>query len=548
MKCALRRPVVAGCVLLLTYVGLSFCMDPHGYLGADTGAKVATLEVMVDGGTARPVLGYWAADLDPVGELHPVFDTRREGNEWVNVTTLPMLEAARPLYAVGGYRLALLLPMLGAVGAAFAGRSIARRLGAGDGGWSAFWVVGLASPAVIYALDLWEHSLGVACMLGAVAALLCVVQDDVLWPSLGAGVLLGIAASMRTETFVYAVVSVALACGIVWSQTRSLVRSAALGVWAVAGFAVPWLGNAALEAAVGGHSRAARATGSAGSFGSDLTTRAKEGLQTLLGLNGGDVSVAVLLGVVVVLTVLMAFRSERHGDRRFACACLAAAVVVYLFDAAGGLGFIPGLLLAFPLAIAGLVTPLRSRGALLVAGTALGSLPLVYLAQAIGGAAPQWGGRYTLTSALLLGVLGLVGLVERRPVVGRGLIAMSAGVTMLGLSWMMVRTHGVNQFFGEVRARSEPVLISRQAFLLREGGPALVGQRWLSVADERSFTAAVSVARRVGERRFSVLEWGADAPPDESLPDDLREVSRARLTFVDVPVGLVTYEFTRSAK
>ena len=72
-------------------------------------------------------------DEDPTGVLHPLHYTYRMGDKWVNVTTVPMLYAAYPLYLVGGDRAVLLLPMLGAVLCALAARALARRLGGGDG-------------------------------------------------------------------------------------------------------------------------------------------------------------------------------------------------------------------------------------------------------------------------------------------------------------------------------------------------------------------------------------------------------------------------------
>ena len=56
----LRRPWAAGLVLLAVYGLLSLTASPDGYLGTDTGAKVYTLEVMADGGTFDPSIGYWA--------------------------------------------------------------------------------------------------------------------------------------------------------------------------------------------------------------------------------------------------------------------------------------------------------------------------------------------------------------------------------------------------------------------------------------------------------------------------------------------------------
>src|SRR5205823_3246135 len=157
---------LAACALVLAvFVGLSFVNDSRGFLGTDTGAKVATLKVMRQHAGLDPDVGYWAAAHDPTGRLHPLYDTVRVGHRWIAVTTLPVLYLGHPLYDLGGYRLALLLPMLGTMAAALASRALARRLGADERlGWVAFFVVALGSPLALYALDFWEHSIGVALM------------------------------------------------------------------------------------------------------------------------------------------------------------------------------------------------------------------------------------------------------------------------------------------------------------------------------------------------------------------------------------------------
>src|SRR5713226_9786935 len=163
----LERPLVACLLLFAIYGALSSFNDPRGTLGTDTGGKFATLHVMDQRGTLDPDIGYWAERSDPKGVLHPLYYTFRAGGKWVNVTTLPMLYAAYPLYHVLGERGALILPMFGSVLAALAARALALRLGARTG-WTAFWTIGLVRPLAIYALDFWEHSFGVAAMLWGV--------------------------------------------------------------------------------------------------------------------------------------------------------------------------------------------------------------------------------------------------------------------------------------------------------------------------------------------------------------------------------------------
>lgn len=540
----LTRPVVAGLVLLLFYGALSLLMSPDGYLGTDTGAKVYTLEVMDRNDTTNPDVGYWAAEHDPDGRVHPLFQAApRADGGWVIVTTLPVLEAARPLYEFGGYRATLLLPMLGSVGTAFAAFAVARRLGSERDAWRVFWIVGVASPAVVYALDFWEHSIGMALMVGAVALLLDVIDRGSVVRAVGAGACFGAAAVLRNEAFVYAAVAVGTTCVVRLWRHRSVVPPAMTGVASIVGFAGPWLANVALERAVDGPSRSTRASGTATRVGEDVGERVREGLQTLFGLNAGTFEESVFLGIAVVGIILIGFRGERLGDQRFLYTCLGGAFATHLATAAGGLGFVPGILVAFPLSVAAFVQARRTDRHLIVAAIALVALPFVYAFQFVGGGAPQWSGRYTLASVILLAVVGMVGLLERYPRMGVGLVALSFVVTMLGVGWLWERSHGVDEFFEDVAAEAESVVISRNAFLVREGGAAAVGERWLSVKDEETFELAIDVAREVGEERFSVLEWGGEAPPDESIPEDVSEVDRTLLSFVNVPVGLVTYEF-----
>jgi hypothetical protein len=545
------RPLTAALLLLACYASLAALTDTGGYLGTDTGTKVHTLEVMDREDDFSPDIGYWAEDLDPSGSVHPIHQTKRQPDgSWVGVTTLPMLELSKPLYEAGGYRAALLLPMLGGVGAAFAARAVALRVGGAGSGWWAYWVIGLGSPVLVYSLDLWEHSLGVACLLGAAACFLAVVDGRTPWLAVLAGAFVGAGAVMRQEALVYGFVMTAATCLVLLAGNRSLVRPVLTGVGTLAGFVVPWWANGLLESSLAGRSRTGRSASTAsasvagGASSSEVAERIEEGALTLVGLVPTSAALSVLLGLAIAGAVMVAWRAEGRGDRSFVLIALGAAAAVYVADALGGLGFVPGMLVAFPLAIGGLLTwRATTPNGRLVVVIAVASLPLVYAFQYLGGGAPQWGGRYTLTSAALLGIVALRHLGGARPLLLRGLVMLSFLVTGLGAAWLVERSHAVDSFFTEVERRAEPVVIARQAFLLREGGAAVVGERWLSPEDEVEFMRAVDIARATGERRFTVLEWENPAPPPQALPDDVREVSRAELEFVDTEVGLVTYEF-----
>lgn len=543
-KTAIRRPLVAGVVLLVVYVGLSLLMDPRGYLGTDTGAKVATLEAMDRAGSTIPDVGYWAERWDPAGRVHPMYQSKHmDDGSWVAVTTLPMLEAALPLYGLGGYRAALLFPLLGGVGCALAARALARRLGDPDG-WTAFWVVGLASPIVLYALDFWEHSLGVAAVVAAVVLLLDVVDRRASWwQPVVAGLLLGGAAALRTEAIVYALVSVGVVTAVVLGRERRLLRPVLVGAGAVGGFAVTWGLNRALELAVGGVSRTQRASGAASSATGHAASRAGErlndGLVTLLGVKG-DTASSWSIGIGLVAVLLLAVRADRKGDQRLTQVCFSLAAVIYLVTALSDLSFIPGLVPAFPVALGAVLVRHHGNRAI-VLGIALGALPLVWAFQYVGGAGPQWGGRYTLSSSLLLGTLGVVALSAQSDTVRRGLLGLSAGVAVLAVVWVGVRTRSVDHLFHDLRAVDADILIVRDAFLLREGGPVVLDEHWLTAAGEDQFATAIQVAEAAGAKTVAVVELGAAAPPPSSIPTGWQEEARSITDLSGDPIGVVTY-------
>jgi hypothetical protein len=543
-----RSPVVACVVLLVIYFGTSLAFnDARGTLGTDTGGKLATLHMMERNGGLDPDLGYWAQGRDPQGVLQPLHYTYRVGDRWVNVTTLPMLDAAYPLYRLGGDRAVLLVPMLGAVMCALAAAALARRLGGGDGR-AVFWIVGLLTPVAIYALDFWEHTVGLALMLWGVVLVLDVLERRAGWrAALGAGALFGLAATMRTEALVYLVVAVGFACLVMLVRERTLVRPVLVGVSSLFGAGIMLVLNRLLEqATLGTDLRGARVAGTATGTGGGMVTRVKEALTTTVGLgfSGMRPSVEWIVGGAVVVLVAAGAWLLTGADRRRVVAGTVVVVlagVVYLDRFSQGVGFVPGLLAASPLAAVGIVLAWRSPQLRYPAAVAVAALPIAWLSQFSGGADPQWGGRYVLLSGTLLAVTGFVVLRQHRRALVSVLVVAGL-VTVGGVAWLSVRSHTVADGMETILARHDEMLISRQTHMLREGGAFYDADRkWLTATTDTELRQAVTIARASGMREFALI-GGADQPAPASIGGYQRG-GRQLVPFIrpDVKLGVVTY-------
>lgn len=543
------RSTWAACALLmLVYVALSFTLnDPRGTLGTDTGGKLATLHMMEERGGLDPDVGYWAERYDPKGDLQPLYYTYRVGGRWVNVSTLPMVYAAYPLYAVGGDRAVLLLPMLGAVLAALAAAALARRLGGGDGRMT-FWIIGLVTPVAIYALDFWEHSIGLALILWAVVLVWDVMERRAGWrAALGAGALFGLAATMRTEALVYLVVTVGLACVVLLVRQRSLARPLVVGSCALAGAFAALVGNRLLEQlTLGADLRGARVTGTASTSGGAMATRVKEAFTTTVGVGFAGMrpsSEWVVGAALVVLIAAGAWLLTSDDRRRVAVGivCAVVAGVVYLDRFTQGLGFVPGLLVASPFAAVGVVLAWKTPGLRWPAAVAVAALPVAWVSQFSGGADAQWGARYLLTSGEVLAVVGCVALrTHRRALVAT--VILSALVTLGGITWLSVRSHTVADGMETILARHDQMLISRQPHMLREGGAFYdADRRWLTATDGSELHRAVRIARDAGVSEFALI-GGSDQPAPATL-DGYERGPRQLVPFIrpDVKLGVVTY-------
>lgn len=524
-----RQVLLAAGALLVVYVALSFVTDPGGYLGTDTGGKVTTLAAMHQHDTwTDPDVGYWAEQWDPAGELHPFFGTKHINGHWVQVTTLPMILAAEPLYRLGGYRAALLLPMLGGVACALAARALARQLRAKPRvAWWAFWLIGLASPVLIYSLDLWEHTLGLAAMAWGTVALLHAVRRERapgMWRGLvsyGAltGLAFGAAATMRSEALVYVAVFTAGACLTMLWRDRSLARPLLFGAATSAATAGVFLANVALERAILGSSiRSGRTAGAASGAGSDVALRLREGWVTTFGISPSATQpwlTLSALGVVLVGWVAWRGRDDGRVDERFLAVLVLGAASIWLLRFADGLGFVSGLFGALPIAAAGVVAVRDHPERRLPVGLALATLPVIWATQYTGGAGPQWGGRYVLLSGFVLGVVGVVSLPRLHRLARRSLVALAVVVTAFGFVWMVQRTHDTSRGGRVLSGGGEPVLVFQRTlgFVPREFAAHPGAGRWLVASDPGEEEQAARITRQAGFESFGfVTLHEAEAP------------------------------------
>lgn len=507
-------------VLIVIYFALSLAGSADAYLSSDVGGKTAALQAMVDRGDWNPDLGYWAEASDPEGVVFPFANTTKtENGKWINTTSLPMVLAARPLWAMGGAQLALLIPMAAAAGSAVVAGRLQQRLDPA-GRSSAMWIVGLATPIAVYALDFWEHSLGVFLMGLGVLLLIDGLDRRSIGRALGAGAAFGLAATMRQEALIYGFV----AGGVLvvelfrsrskqqsWSRDVLICGSMAFGA---AGMLVA---NAVAEIMLYGASlRSGRTVGATTSAGNNIGDRVDAAFTiTLSPLNGIDPIATgfgtVLLAGLVWLVVAVLGGSHRRAPVVF---LIAIATVLLLRIVRFGPSFVPGMVPATPLVVAGAVLGVRSAAHRTMAAIALVPVPLVYLTQYVQGAVPQWGGRYLLFTGFLLVVVACSLLPALDRVVFTGLVVAGVVVTATGVWFNAERTNLLADDFELIDSVANgDVVVWYDPFMAREAGPAMLGQRWLSSVGDRERVAVLDVIDDEAVDRFVYIDRIGSEPP-----------------------------------
>ena len=505
-----ERPTFAIVVTVLAYGVLVGFLGGRAHLGGDTGGRAAVLAAAETGERGHLDVGYWAGDEDPELQFHPLYYTQVLDGRAQQVSTVPMLLLARPLVAIGGERAALALPMAGAILAALAAAALARGFGALRP-MAAYWLISLASPITIYALDLWEHTLGLACALWAIVVLQAAAQRPVV-AGLTGGALFGLGATMRTEILVAGAVFGAIAwVGLLID--RAPVKAARLAMGGAIGVSTAWVANDVLERVVLGASlRSARAGDVAARAGTALADRVDDAWVTFAGLNYADRDADRFLGGVLVLGLALAAFATFRGLRRIAFVSLLLGVVAFAVRLAAGLSFLPGLGAVFPIVAIGAVVGLADHRTRRLTTAALLTFPAVWITAYAGMPGAQWGGRYLFVPGCVLAVVALV--PDMRPALVRAVVvALGAVVTLTGVLYLRVRTDEINRAQAAIEQYESldvDLIVSRVPFLWRELGsnydPA---DAHLTVVDPADLPTVADVADKRGFGVIIVLRESA---------------------------------------
>jgi hypothetical protein len=523
--------------LALVLLALLPVIGTSSSFSADEGAAIIQARSLSEGDGW--VVEHPLPEADPAGHHYPL-ELSERGPRGI----APF--AKHPLYTLllagadrlGGVTAMVGLSLLGALAAAGLAAALAARMGPGLGR-PAVWAVGLGSPLLFDGYLVMAHTLGAAC--AAAAALAAVVAFERRRPAAALAVAPFVAAAvlLRTEAVFFAA-GLALAAGIAALRRRDRPVGAAIALSAVAATTLAHLGEDAwLRHLLGGPvegtgAAAVRETSGvlAGRIDAFLITWLRPSYQAPPAAN-------VLLLTMVVAVALAAFAVRRApaDRRRIRVLSGLAAVAAVLAVAVAPRNLVPGLLVACPLVLAGLLLVDRrtiagppARLAAISAGIfALGVLATQYET----GGSGEWGGRY-FALALPVAVPVLLVAVRRHGarLLAAGLVASSLGMAVMAVGGLR-HTHrfsaGLTAAVAEAAATTgdgaRPVVVTTAPSMPRTAWATFDDQRWLlaTAADLGPLSERLHAA---GIDRFTfVARSDADAA---RLPASVtREVARS---------------------
>jgi len=518
--------VAALAVVLMALVPL---IGTGSSFSADEGAAIVQATSLSSGDGW--IVEHPLPEVDPTGASYPL-----ELSERGAAGTAPF--AKHPLYALllaGADRLAgitamVLLSLLGTVAAAGLAATLATRLDPAIGR-PTVWVVGLGSPLLFDGYLVIAHSLGAAAGAGAVLCAVMALDRRSAALAAAVGPCVALAVLLRSEALL-----LGLALAAVAGATALRRRPAwpALVVAATAGGAAMaarfgeklWVGTIVGR----GGNVAGTVTGGGVAAGEGLRGKVDGFVLTWLTPNySGDTGHGLLLLLMVAAVAAAAVCARRRPERGrpVVLAGLVAAVAATGALVAGPRMVVPGLLMTFPVAVAGLVLlgrrSLDSIGARMATGTAAIFVMAVAATQYSTGGSGEWGGRYFALAIPVAVPVLLLALYRHRdlltPDVARRSVAALA-VCSVVMSVMAVGSirgaHRVTADMVDAVERAAPeggVVVTTYPAMPRFGWSIFESRRWLlSTPSDLDGLVGRLAANGVHEFTFVTRDLARDRP------------------------------------
>ena len=489
---------------------------------ADEGAAVLQARSLAAG--EGWIVEHPLPEVDPEGRWYPVVNAERGRLGFAPLAKHPAYPALAAAAArLGGVAGMVVLSLAGTVAAAGLAAALARRV---DDGLArpALWTVGLASPLLFDGFLVMAHTLAAALAAAAVLAAVVAIEDRRPAVALLAGPPVAGAVLLRNEALLFAAALVLVSGALALGRRSPRVAALVALTTAVAAVAAR-VADRTWVADVTGGAMSTTAVGVPAAGESLVRGRVEGFVLTWLtpGYGGPRVGLlALLVMVVAVVVCAWCVRSRPHDRPAVAAAAVVAAVAAVVAVAAAPGNVVPGLLVAFPVATAGVVLlrrPLFRHLGLVVAGatTALFTLAVLATQYSVGGSG-EWGGRYfalavPVAAPLLLAALRLHGRSldpSLRRAVAAALVVCSGALSVMAVNALRLNHRAKADLAARIEAagratgEARPVVATTWVAAARLAWPTFDGHRWLYVPED-DVGAATSRLRGAGVGRFVLV-------------------------------------------
>ncbi len=549
----------------LVLVALVAVVGTGASFSADEGAAITQARSLARGDGW--IVEHPLPQVDPEGAYYPL-ELSAEGPRGI----APF--AKHPLYAlvlagahkVGGINAMVALSLLGTLAAATLGAALASRIGGPGLARPALWALGLASPLLFDGYLVIAHTIGAA--LAAAAVLVAAVAIQRRKPRLALAVapLVATAVLFRTEALLFGV-ALAVAAGLLALRgrgpaanrwTTALVAGASL-----AGAGAAAVGERLWAAAILGGTVSSTGGGPSGLADVGFLDARMHGFViTWLrpSYNGGTVDLALIVMTAALALAVFAARRHPGDDRPVRLLAVVAAVAAGFALVSGSTAIVPGLLVACPLVLVGLLCLGRARpgdggdrdgdedgvgggspsrsDATLAFGTFVGFALAVIATQYATGGSGEWGGRYFAIGLPILIPVCLLHLrrvghslsTDTRRVAAAGLLVCAVCLSAISIGGLR-HTH---QFSGRLMEAVDrtaqttgerPVIIANGPGRPRAAWATFDRQRWLLVDPDRDVTDLLDRLRAAGIQRVTVMSGPTSPDLTENLGDGMRVVT-----------------------